>query len=89
MSDAYELLDNGSSIIGDTWEMLNDLNGGGIGQIIENIDGTVIDKNSIIGYVYMSELGGSVITDNLKGTIDDHDIMGTVEKENMEGSIWK
>ena len=88
MSQTYDLLKAGSTVTGDTWTMLNNLgSGGGIGQVISNIDGTVVTGDSLIGIIDDKELTGILESNNLTGSVQSNTLIGTVKHDDMKGVI--
>ena len=100
MSDAYTLLEAGSTVTGDTWTMLNNLGGGsgGIGQIVEDLNGTLIDihtlsgaieSDNILGEVILGDIyEGSLFSDSFMGVITESNLTGSIEAEkNLEGEV--
>ena len=87
MSDAYELLEAGSTVTGDTWTMLNNLGGGGTGQIIHDMDGVVMAIEELNGTVDTIELSGYIVSDDYIGSITINELVGTIESENVEGEV--
>jgi len=78
MSDTYELLKAGSTVTGDTWTMLNNLGGGGIGQVVE----------SIAGLITVTKLEGIINTELLlKGSLSDNMLSGNTYDTVLEGSV--
>ena len=88
MSDAYELLEAGSTVTGDTWTMLNNLGGGsGVGQVVAELEGTVMDKIEITGVILSNKIIGEITVDNINGAITRNDIIVEIEEDNIRGNI--
>lgn len=87
MSDAYELLKAGSTVTGDTWMMLNNLGGGGIGQVIHDMDGVVMATEGLDGTVDIVDISGYIVSDDYIGSITINELVGVIEDENVEGEV--
>ena len=66
MSDAWSKLESGSTIeTGDAWLHLVNQRSGGIGQVISNIDGTIIEESDLICTVGTDNYIGAVVTEDI------------------------
>lgn len=61
--------------------------GSGSGQIIENIDGTIIEDNNLDGEIIDNNLSGAIEDDILAGIIREDVIIGEFKNEDMEGML--
>jgi len=69
--------------------ILHPSSGGGVGQVISNLDGTVITTFNITGNVELEkEISGVVIEEyNIAGIVTEDDISAEIETNNLEGKI--
>ncbi len=91
MATAIELLKAGSTLSGTntTWEYLNNLGGGGgTGQILENLKGTVISDNIKKGIVISDNIQGKATTDGLIGVLAVKTLKGTIKETDIKGIVY-
>lgn len=63
----------------------NPSSGGGVGQVVENLEGTVLTDEEINGVVETNDIEGYIVSDDYVGTISIDELIGTVESEDLEG----
>ncbi len=88
MSDAYELLETSALVIGDTWTMLNNLGtGGGVSQVVSDLEGTVLLSEELSGIVIEEDYTGYLVEEDYTGTISIDELTAAVGSEDLEGTI--
>ena len=65
--------------------ILNPSSGGGVGQVVENLEGTVLISEELTGTVESTEIEGYLVSDDYTGTISINELTGTIESEDLEG----
>jgi len=65
--------------------ILNPSSGGGVGQVVENLEGTVLLSEELTGIVESTEIEGYLVSDDYTGTISINELTGTIESEDLEG----
>lgn len=61
--------------------------GSGVGQIVAELEGTVLDDESLQGEIVFDELVGIVSDIEVVGVIEMEDVPGEVQDEDIEGGI--
>ncbi len=66
--------------------ILNPSLGGGVGQVVSDLEGTVLLNEELSGTIEGTELVGYLVDDDYTGTISINELTGTIESDNLEGT---
>ncbi len=66
--------------------ILNPSSGGGVGQVVADLEGTILSGEELTGIISEAELEGYLVEDNFTGSISINELTGTIESEDLEGT---